>query len=103
MDNPLESMSWTDLNRLREKFAGNAEIQQLLAPYEHRAYYREWVSNPLEGAALAVAEPVYQGIKGIQKIIPALNAVMPKDDMTTPPDWKQVTESWKGIKEGLFN
>ncbi|HWQ96268.1 MAG TPA: hypothetical protein VN368_02735 [Candidatus Methylomirabilis sp.] len=85
------------------KFADNPDIQQMLAPYEHRAYYREYIHNPLTGAALAAAEPVYQGIKGIQQYFPSfLGNAMPRDKMTTPASFDQITQSWKGISEGML-
>jgi hypothetical protein len=98
----LESMSWTDLNRLREHYAGNPDVQNILAPYEHRAYYREYVHNPLDATAMFIAEPVYQGFKGLQSLIPSLNSVMPRNDMTTSPSLSQIGQSWKGIGEGLL-
>ena len=86
-------MSWLDLIKLRHQYANDPEIQAYLAPYEHRAYYREY-ATPLTAGALAVAEPAYQGLKYIN--------ALPSGMMTTPASIRQITESWKGIGEGMF-
>ena len=88
----LDSRKWEDLYFLRKKYAGNPDLQSILAPYEHRAYYREMAqTDPYQAMAMSLIEPVYQGVK------PFLSS----DNMTTPPSLDQITQSWKGIYEGL--
>jgi hypothetical protein len=88
----MEKMSHADLYLAREK-AKTPEEQKHIAPYEHRAFAREYVEeNPVSGAVgLAVAIPAYQAYKAVGS------------DSRTGVQGKQVTEGYKGIGEGLAN
>ena len=118
----LDSRKWEDLYFLRKKYAGNPDLQSILAPYEHRAYYREMAqTDPYKAMAMTAIEPVYQGLKLDQQATPtvskilgslghpmignmlnsAVNTVLPSDNMTSPPSWDQIFASWKGITQGL--
>ena len=82
----LDSRKWEDLVALRYKYAGNPNLQSVLAPYEHRAYYREMAQDhPLKALSMSLIEPVYQGVK-------ALN-LLPSNDMTSPASLDQITQS----------
>ena len=91
-----ESMPWLDLMKLRYAYANDPQMQAVLAPYEHRAYYREMAQdNPYKAMAMSVIEPAYQGVKAL--------GILPSNEMTTPASLNQITESLKGIREGLFS
>ena len=118
----LDSRKWEDLYFLRKKYAGNPDLQSILAPYEHRAYYREMAqTDPYQAMAMSAVEPAYQAAKLDQQATPtvskilgslghpmignmlnsAVNTVLPSDNMTSPPSLAQIIQSWKGISEGL--
>ena len=52
----LAKMPFGAFSQLRDQFPSQSD-QNYLAPYEHRAYVREYGSNPLEKAILGVALP----------------------------------------------
>ena len=90
----LGDKNWQELYALRQKYAGNPEMQAYIAPYEHQAYYREMaLTDPLRASLMYLVEPAYQAAKYI--------GAAPKDNMTTPPSWDQLFASWKGITQGL--
>jgi hypothetical protein len=60
---PFAMMSFDELRMLRERMPN---AQQFLAPYEHRAFAREYVmQNPALGLGLMGAIPGYQVAKGL--------------------------------------
>jgi hypothetical protein len=60
---PFSMMSFDELRMLRERMPN---AQQFLAPYEHRAFAREYVmQNPALGMGLMGAIPGYQVAKGL--------------------------------------
>lgn len=87
----METMSHEQLYRARIN-AKTPEEQKHIAPYEHRAFAREFVEqNPVTGAVgLAVAIPGYQAAK-------ATGATGSR----TGVDTKQMVEGYKGVAEGL--
>lgn len=88
----MEKMSHSALYSARAN-AKTPEEQKHIAPYEHRAFAREYVEeNPISGSiGLAAAIPAYQAYKAIGS------------DSRTGVQGKQVTEGYKGIGEGLAN
>jgi hypothetical protein len=95
-EDELDSMKWDDLYALRSKYAGNSEMQEKLAPFEHQAYAREAVQdNPLTApvwAAMPVAYQAYKALGGGNH-----------DNMTTPASLAQATAGMKGALQGLGN
>jgi len=87
----LDNMSWEDLLRLRQKYANDPEKQRILAPYEHRAYAREYAAKgPAQAASLAVAIPGYQLFKA---------AGLGAGDATSP-SFDQLFAGYQGLMEG---
>lgn len=62
----LSTMSHADLLRLRNSIPANDPRQQMLAPYEHQAFAREWTQqNPVAASlSLPFAIPAYTAAKG---------------------------------------
>lgn len=87
----MEKMSHVELYKARTN-AKTPEEQKHIAPYEHRAFAREYVEeNPVTGAiGLAVAIPGYQAVKATGAI-----------GSRTGVDTKQMVEGYRGIGEGL--
>lgn len=87
----MEKMSHAELYRARIN-AKTPEEQKHIAPYEHRAFAREYTEeNPVTGAVgLAVAIPAYQAAKATGLT-----------SSRTGVDTKQMVEGYKGIAEGL--
>jgi len=84
-------MNFNELWRLREN-APDKATQNLLAPYEHRAFAREATSeNPLAALSLALGIPVYQ----LAKILGQTNS-------RSDPSLEQVKQGYLGIGEGLL-
>ena len=88
-------MDWESLYELRMKFAGNPQAQELIAPYEHRAYAREEAaSNPVSALGYAtLLVPGYQLAK--------MAHLTPVDDMSTGPSMKQLMSGIQGAGEGF--
>lgn len=86
----MEKMSHSELYLARQK-AKTPEEQKHIAPYEHRAFAREYTAeNPVTGAiGLAAAIPLYQAYKAVGS------------DSRTGVQMQQVGEGYKGIGEGL--
>jgi len=74
--------------------------QQQLAVAEHRAFAREWTQESPVAATLSLpfAIPAYSVAKYLGRTfqIPALY-----DKQTTDPSFKEITEAYKGLGEGL--
>jgi Transglycosylase SLT domain len=89
----MEKMSHHALLEARSK-AKTLEEQKHIAPYEHRAFAREYVEmNPVSGPiALAVGIPGYQVAK-----------VTGLHGSRTGLQGKQVVEGFKGVGEGIVN
>ncbi len=89
-EDDLAGMDWGTLLALRRN---NPDLQEVLAPFEHRAYARETTrERPLMGASLAVATPLYAAAKGLGLIGSRSGAGNPVG---------QVSQGFKGIGEGL--
>jgi len=84
----LLQMSHAQLYSLRSKLP--KEQQNLLAPYEHRAFAREAVSeNPWMSLPIAAGAFAYQPYKMLM-------------GARSSPDLKQLGYGLLGVKEGLF-
>ena len=89
-----EKMTWQQLQDLRDKNAGDQQMQQQLEPFEHRAYARESVAeNPLNALKFAFMIPGYQAAKA--------SGILDSDASTTPASLDQVTQGFAGIGDGL--
>lgn len=87
-----KNMTHADLYAMRGSLAPNDPRQQEIAPYEHRAFAREWTQkSPVIGPiSLAFAVPGYAAAKavGLQK-------------SRTPASWSQVYQGYAGVADGL--
>jgi hypothetical protein len=86
----MAKMRFGQLDELRSQFPDQS-AQDLIAPYEHRAYAREIVKeNPLFALGLFGAIPGYQAAKvtGLQKT-------------RSKPSMEQMIQAYKGLFEGL--
>lgn len=86
-------MSWDDLIRLRAE--SGPEKQSLLAPYEHRAYAREYVAEkPWAAPAFLLMTPAYQVWKAM------------RGGARTKPSMEQLGQgllgTFEGLREGLL-
>lgn len=87
-------MPWADLVALRSRYPGDAMMQSLLAPLEHRAYARELSRiDPLQAVSMVGLIPAYQGAK-------ALHAT-PVDETSTPASLDELFAGFQGLIEGL--
>lgn len=92
----LENMSHEDLVRLRLNSPDDQELQQRIAPYEHRAFAREVTKdNPLMAVPVGLATPMYQAKKYMER--PFITA-KPDD---TPSSLEQLQQGYMGINDGL--
>ena len=86
----LANLSHSELVRLREQ---NPELQDLLAPYEHRAFAREYVTeNPLRALGMVGAIPGYQ-----------LYKMTGQSGARSKPSMNQMLQGFQGTGEGLMN
>lgn len=90
----MAGMSWDQLydNRLR---AGddNQYAQNILAPYEHRAWAREQVaSNPALAPVYGVIIPGYEAYKAIKQ---------PFSQEWSDPSLSSISQGYQGVVEGL--
>lgn len=87
-DDTMAQMGWQDLINLRAQLTDRGQQNQV-APYEHRAYARENVTNPLNALQMAVQIPGYQAFKAIN------------GNSRSDPSWSQVGQGLLGTWEGL--
>ena len=76
-DQTLAKMDWPALLQMRKKYT-EQDQQNVLAPYEHRAYARENTHSPtdlLSMAALSLGYTPYKAITGEGRSQPSLRAV----------------------------
>ena len=87
--------TWEELYLERLANRGNPQMQEQLAPQEHRAWAREKVQeNPFNALAYGILPLGYQASK--------ILGLGEKDDMTTPASLNQLIESYKGVGDGLY-
>ena len=88
-----EGWSHSDLLRLRNSLPDNDPRHQMLAPYEHAAFAREWtMENPaLAVPSLMVSIPGYS----LAKLVGASKA-------RTPASLSEMGQSYKGMGRGLL-
>lgn len=90
---PLATLSWDDLWDLRNRAGADKELQNLIAPFEHRAFAREQVQeNPLRALTLPVMVPAYSAYKA-----------MGFGNTRSDPSFAEVGQGYMGIGEGLLN
>jgi len=73
----LAKMDWPSLIEMRKKYTSQDQ-QNVLAPYEHRAYARENVNSPLDVlsmAALTLGYTPYKALKGEGRSQPSIRAI----------------------------
>ena len=84
----MAEMSFDHLRMLRD--LAPPAVQATLAPYEHRAFAREYVGdNPLRALQMLGAVPGYQAYKGLF------------GGSRSAPSWDQVGQGYLGTWEGL--
>lgn len=92
LEEHLKGMDHASLYRLRDMLQGNQQMQNMVSPYEHRAFAREATSdNPLMAFPIAAGTLAYQPYKmfmGTSRSQPSLN---------------QVLQGFTGIGEGIKN
>jgi hypothetical protein len=87
-------LPWADLVTLRQRYPGDAMMQSLLAPLEHRAYARELSKiDPFQAAAMVGLIPAYQGAKAL--------GITPRDNTSTPASLDELFAGFQGLIEGL--
>jgi len=84
----LATMSWPDLLALRKKL-GNRYDQNAIAPYEHRAYAREFSNTPMEGVQNFLSTLAYTPFKTVV------------GSSRSDPSFKEMGQGLIGIYEGL--
>ena len=87
------NMSHADLLSLRNSLANDDPRHREIAPFEHRAFAREWAQESplLASASLPFAIPAYTAAK-------ALGAVSAR----SPASLDEMTEGYRGLGEGLL-
>lgn len=95
----LAGTSWDVLNQMRQNYATDPQAQQMLAPYEHRAYARETVqANPALAPIMAqYLVPGYQAYKGV-----GLGTNDGDNVPRTGASWDQFKQGEIGTAEGLY-
>ena len=87
-----QNMSHSDLMNLRANLAPNDPRQAQLAPFEHRAFAREWTKDSpfIAPLSLSMVIPAYAAAKavGLQKA-------------RTAPSWAEIGQGYAGIWDGL--
>lgn len=85
-------MSQADLLAIRARAGDNPALQNLIAPYEHRAFAREWTAEDpwIAAPSLAVATPAYS----LAKLLSAHGG-------RSEPSMAEITQGYQGIWEGL--
>ncbi len=93
LDNTLATMSHSDIFQLRDAASQDSAAQNIIAPYEHRAFAREWASkDPLTAAAsLVAAIPAYTAAKAVGLQGGRSSASLP-----------ELTQGFTGLGEGLM-
>jgi len=90
------SMPFSALTKLRDEYGrSNKEAQNMLAPYEHRAFAREYIQeNPLMSIPMAtMMVPGYQ----LSKLFPSISG----NKSRSSPGLNQMGQEYMGILEGL--
>lgn len=95
--NILASMPHSTLYSMRDHNAADRSLQELLAPYEHRAFAREWAREDPLLAALSIpfAAPAYYAGKAIGQPLGLFSDA-------TPPSLEQLKQAYIGLFEGLL-
>lgn len=89
MKEEMKRMPHSSLYQMRSQLP-NRELQRAIAPYEHRAFAREWTQeNPLNALSLIPAIPGYQLYK------------MFTDQSRSGVDFDQIGQGYAGMGEGL--
>ena len=84
----LAKMSWPDLLQLRNSLTTRAD-QNAVAPYEHRAYAREFSGDPYSAAQNAIGSLGYSPAKGII------------GGARSDPSFREIGQGLRGVWEGL--
>lgn len=88
----LSNLSFDELRAIRERYNGNQEMQNYLAPYEHEAYAREDVSGrPYMALPYLAMVPGYQ----IRKLITG--------EGRSQPSLAELSGGYRGVIRGLLD
>ena len=87
------NMSHADLLSLRNSLANDDPRHREIAPFEHRAFAREWAQERpfMATASLPFAIPAYTAAK-------AVGAVSAR----SPASFDEMTQGYRGLGEGLL-
>lgn len=90
----LSTMSHADLVALRNSLPANDPRQQMIAPYEHQAFAREWTQQSPWTAtpSLLAAIPLYSMAKGMGLLNTRSSASL--DEMA---------DAYRGLGQGLLS
>lgn len=89
-EDQLSGMDWETLINMRRQNPKNERLQDIIAPYEHRAYAREDVAeNPLRALSYGYLIPGYQAAKVVGVV------------RGTKPSFDQMMQGFYGVGEGL--
>ena len=86
--NSLETMSWSDLIKLRNEYPSGHPMQAVIGPYEHRAYAREFGS--LEPFRTAIGIPGHTILKGLGLV-----------GGRSPASLSEIYQGYKGLGEAF--
>lgn len=82
---------------LRQKFAGDQDMQNLLGPVEHKQFLQEVTkTDPLLGTILLAAAPAYTGLKAL-----GINVSDDKTTLTSAPSMDEIFAALDGYLRGL--
>lgn len=83
--------------RLRQQYAQDQGMQNLIGPLEHRDFMQEVTKqDPFMGALLATAAPFYTAMKAL-----GVNVGDDKSSLTSQPSMDEVFGAWTGFARGL--
>lgn len=86
----LSQLPWSALLNLRNQFAESRDAQNLLAPYEHRAYMREYTDSVPSAAVNAMLTLGYTPYK-----------MLTGNKEWSDPSMGEVKQGLLGVYEGL--
>jgi hypothetical protein len=87
-------MSHADLLNLRNSLPVNDPRQQILAPYEHQAFAREWAQQSpwVATPSLLAAIPLYSMAKGMGLL-----------DTRSSASLDEMADAYRGLGQGLLS
>ncbi len=96
----LAKMSWADLLALRKKLSSR-EDQNAVAPFEHRAYSREFSPDLYSALQNGVGALGYTGAKVAHQAADGLGATLPIGGSRSDPSFREIAQGLVGVSEAL--